>query len=232
MIDMVRKILAARVYEVALQSPLDRLDRMSARLDAEVLLKREDLQPIHSFKVRGAYNRIVRLSPQERDSGVICASAGNHAQGVALAAQKLGLNATVVMPVTTPSVKVTAVRHLGGKVVLHGDTFEEAFAHASQLERKLGLVFIHPFDDPYVVAGQGTVATELLHQHPDDIEAIVVPVGGGGLAAGVATYVKFLRPDIRVIGVEPVDSASMTAALGAGKRVKLSHVGNFAEGVA
>ena len=232
MIDLVRKILSARVYEVARQTPLDRLGRLSARLGADVLRKREDLQSIHSFKVRGAYNRIVQLSDEERQAGVICASAGNHAQGVALAAQQLGLHATVVMPVTTPSVKVSSVRHLGGDVILHGDTFEEAQEHARQLELERGLTFVHPFDDPDVVAGQGTIATELLHQHPDSIEAVFVPVGGGGLAAGVAAYVKFLRPDIRVIGVEPVDAASMKAALDAGERVKLPRVGTFADGVA
>lgn len=232
MIDLVRKILSARVYEVAQQTPLDRLERLSARLDADVLLKREDLQPIHSFKIRGAYNRIVQLSAEERAAGVICASAGNHAQGVALAAQRLGLSALVVMPVTTPSVKVQAVRHLGGSVVMFGDTFDEAEAHARELERMQGRVFVHPFDDPDVIAGQGTVASEVLHQHPAEIEAIFVPVGGGGLAAGVATFVKFLRPDIRVIGVEPADSASMKAAFAAGERVQLTRVGSFADGVA
>ncbi len=232
MIDLVRRILSARVYEVARQTPLDRMERLSARLGAEVLLKREDLQPIHSFKIRGAYNRMVQLSAAERAAGVICASAGNHAQGVALAAQKLGVSATVVMPVTTPSVKVSAVRHLGGDVILHGDTFEEAFELARELEAERNLTFIHPFDDPEVVAGQGTIASELLQQHPADIEAIFVPVGGGGLAAGMATYVKFLRPDIKVIGVEPVDAASMTLALDAGRRLQLPRVGTFADGVA
>ena len=232
MIDLVRSILSARVYEVAQRTPLDRMERLSSRLGADILLKREDLQSIHSFKLRGAYNRIVQLSDEERAAGVICASAGNHAQGVALAAAKLGMTATIVMPVTTPAVKVSAVRHLGGRVVLHGDTFEGAYEHARQLEREQGLVFIHPFDDPAVIAGQGTVASELLHEHPDSIEAIFVPVGGGGLAAGVAAYVKFLRPDIKVIGVEPVDAASMKASIKAGKRVALGRVGNFADGVA
>lgn len=232
MINLVRQILCARVYEVAQQTPLERMERLSGRLGADVLLKREDLQGIHSFKVRGAYNRIVQLSPSERAAGVVCASAGNHAQGVALAAQKLGLKAMVVMPITTPSVKVSAVRHLGGTVVLHGDSFEGAYMHARQLEQEHGLTFIHPFDDPAVVAGQGTVASELLHQHPEDIEAIFVPVGGGGLVAGVAGYVKFLRPDIRVIGVEPIDSAAMKASLAAGERVELPRVGTFADGVA
>ncbi len=232
LLDLVRKILSARVYEVSRQTPLDRLDRLSTRLNAEVLLKREDLQPIHSFKVRGAYNRMVQLSAEEREAGVICASAGNHAQGVALAARKLGLDALVVMPVTSPSVKVSAVRNLGGNVVLHGDTFDEAYAHARKLEQEQGRTFVHPFDDLDVIAGQGTIASEILHQHPDDIEAIFVPVGGGGLAAGVAAFVKFLRKDIRVIGVEPADSASMKSALEADSRVRLPRVGNFADGVA
>ncbi len=232
MIDLVRKILSARVYEVAQNTPLDRMERLSARLNANVLLKREDLQPIHSFKVRGAYNCMVKLGPAERAAGVVCASAGNHAQGVALAARKLGIEATVVMPVTTPSVKVSTVRHLGGNVVLHGDNFEEAVERAEELMRARGLNFVHPFDDADVVAGQGTIATEILHQHPDDIEAIFVPVGGGGLAAGVAAYVKFLRPAIRVIGVEPVDAASMHTAIKAGERTALPRVGPFADGVA
>lgn len=231
-IDLVRKILSARVYEVAQQTPLDRMGRMSARLGSEVLLKREDLQPIHSFKIRGAYNRIVQLSDAERRAGVICASAGNHAQGVALAARQLGLNATVVMPVTTPNVKVSSVRHLGGDVVLHGDNFDDAYLHARQLEREHGLTFVHPFDDEEVIAGQGTIASELLHQHPDPIAAIFVPVGGGGLAAGIAPFVKFLRPETKVIGVEPTDSAAMQAALAAGEPVQLGRVGNFADGVA
>ncbi len=232
MTDYVRRILDARVYDVAIQSPLDAMPRLSARLDAQILLKREDLQPIFSFKIRGAYNRMARLSQAARDKGVICASAGNHAQGVALSAQKLGIAATIVMPITTPPIKVDAVRHWGGQVVLHGDAFDEAYIHAKRLEQEQGLIFIHPFDDPDVIAGQGTIGMEILHQHADPIEAIFVPVGGGGLAAGIASYVKFLRPEIKVIGVEPVDAASMKAAIDAGTRVTLDRVGLFADGVA
>ncbi len=232
MTDYVRRILDARVYDVAVQTPLDRMTRLSQRLQGEVWLKREDLQPIFSFKIRGAYNRIARLSATTRAAGVICASAGNHAQGVALSAQRLGIQATIVMPVTTPQIKVDAVRHRGGLVVLHGDTFDEAFQHALILGQERGLTFVHPYDDPDVIAGQGTVGMEILHQHPDPIEAIFVPIGGGGLAAGIASYVKFLRPETRVIGVEPVDAASMKAAIAAGVRVVLDRVGLFADGVA
>jgi threonine dehydratase len=232
MIDYVRRILDARVYDVAIQTPLDPLTRLGQRLGARVLLKREDLQPVFSFKIRGAYNRIARLSPEARAAGVICASAGNHAQGVALSAQKLGIVATIVMPVTTPQIKVDAVRYRGGLVVLHGDTFDEAYQHARQLEQERSLTFVHPYDDPDVIAGQGTIGMELLHQHPEPIEAIFVPIGGGGLAAGIASYVKFLRPETKVIGVEPVDAASMKAAIAAGERVVLDRVGLFADGVA
>ena len=232
MLDYVRKILDARVYDVAVQTPLDRMARVSARLGGEVLLKREDLQPIFSFKIRGAYNRIARLPAEAREAGIICASAGNHAQGVALAAERLGIKATVVMPVTTPPIKVEAVRALGGAIVLHGDTFDDAYAHALDLAGTRGLTFVHPYDDPDVIAGQGTIGLEILHQHPGPIEAIFLPIGGGGLAAGVAAYVKFLRPDVKVIGVEPADAASMTAALAAGERVILDRVGLFADGVA
>lgn len=232
MTDYVRRILDARVYDVAARTPLDRMTRLSQRLGCGVLLKREDLQPIFSFKIRGAYNKIARLSPAARAAGVICASAGNHAQGVALSALRLGLLAIVVMPVTTPQIKIDAVRHWGGKVVLQGDTFDEAYAHARQLEHEQGLTFIHPYDDAEVIAGQGTVGMEILHQYPDPIEAIFVPIGGGGLAAGIASYVKFLRPETKVIGVEPVDAASMKAAIEAGERVVLDRVGLFADGVA
>jgi threonine dehydratase len=230
--DYVRRILDARVYDVAIQSPLDPMPRLSARLSSQVLLKREDLQPIFSFKIRGAYNRIARLSQVARDKGVICASAGNHAQGVALSAHKLGIDATIVMPLTTPQIKVDAVRHWGGRVVLHGDAFDEAYTHAKVLEQEQGLTFIHPFDDADVIAGQGTIGMEILQQHADPIEAIFVPIGGGGLAAGIASYVKFLRPEIKVIGVEPVDAASMKAAIDAKERVVLDRVGLFADGVA
>ena len=232
MIDYVRKILDARVYDVAVQTPLDGMARLGQRLGCRVWLKREDLQPVFSFKIRGAYNRIARLTPAERAAGVICASAGNHAQGVALSAQRLGIRATIVMPVTTPSIKIDAVRYFGGEVVLHGDTFEEAHERARALEAAEGLTFVHPYDDPEVIAGQGTIGMEILHQHPEPIEAIFVPIGGGGLAAGVASYVKFLRPEIKVIGVEPADAASMKAAIAAGKRVVLDRVGLFADGTA
>jgi threonine dehydratase len=230
--DYVRKILDARVYDVAVQTPLDRMTRLSQRLAGAVFLKREDLQPVFSFKIRGAYNRIARLSPEARAAGVICASAGNHAQGVALSAQRMGIEATVVMPITTPQIKSDAVRYWGGKVVLLGDTFDEAYEHARKLERRHGLTFVHPYDDPDVIAGQGTVGMEILHQHAEPIEAIFVPIGGGGLAAGIASYVKFLRPEIKVIGVEPIDAASMKAAIAAGERVVLDRVGLFADGVA
>ncbi|HTA20520.1 MAG TPA: threonine ammonia-lyase, biosynthetic, partial [Polyangia bacterium] len=232
MIDYVRKILDARVYDVAVQTPLEPMARLSRRLGARVLQKREDLQPVFSFKIRGAYNRIARLTPAERAAGVICASAGNHAQGVALSAHRLGISATIVMPVTTPSIKIDAVRYFGGVVVLHGDTFDEAHTRARALEKAEGRTFVHPYDDPEVIAGQGTIGMEILHQHPDPIEALFVPVGGGGLAAGVASYVKFLRPETKVIGVEPADAASMTAALAAGARVVLDRVGLFADGTA
>ena len=232
MIDYVRKILDARVYDVAVQTPLDGMARLGQRLGCRVWLKREDLQPVFSFKIRGAHNRIARLTPAERAAGVICASAGNHAQGVALSAQRLGISATIVMPVTTPSIKIDAVRYFGGKVVLHGDTFEEAHERARALEKAEGLTFVHPYDDPEVIAGQGTIGMEILHQHPGPIEALFVPIGGGGLAAGVASYVKFLRPETKVIGVEPADAASMKAAIAAGTRVVLDRVGLFADGTA
>ena len=232
MIDYVRRTLDARVYDVAVQTPLDPMVRLGARLHSSVRLKREDLQPVFSFKIRGAYNRIARLSPDAKAAGVICASAGNHAQGVALSARTLGIRAVIVMPVTTPAIKVDAVAHWGGEVVLHGDTFDEAYTRSRELAAQRGLTFVHPYDDPDVIAGQGTIAVEILNQHPDPIEAIFVPIGGGGLAAGIATYVKFLRPETKVIGVEPADAASMKAAIDAGHRVILDRVGLFADGVA
>ena len=230
--DYAQAILTARVYDVAEETALDPLPRLSERLGRSALLKREDLQPVFSFKIRGAYNKIVRLSEDARKRGVICASAGNHAQGVALAAQKLGIKATIVMPLTTPAIKVEAVRRLGGNAVLHGDAFDEAYAKARELEKAEGLTFVHPFDDPDVIAGQGTVGLEILRQHPDPIEAIFVPIGGGGLAAGVAAFVKFLSPTTKVIGVEPVDAASMAAALKQKQIVTLDQVDLFADGVA
>lgn len=228
----IRKILQARVYDVALETPLQPAKRLSQRLENNILLKREDLQPVFSFKLRGAYNKISSLNAEERARGVICASAGNHAQGVALSAQKLGINATIVMPKTTPDIKINAVRSFGGNAVLHGDTYDEACAHAYQLAEQQGLNFIHPFDDPEVIAGQGTVAMEILRQCESPIEAIFIPIGGGGLAAGVGAYIKYLYPDTKVIGVEPEDAPSMHHALAANKRVQLDQVGIFADGVA
>ena len=230
--ETLRRILTARVYDVAIQTPLDPLPGLTRRLGRAVLQKREDLQPIFSFKIRGAYNKIAGLSGPELARGVICASAGNHAQGVAFAARKRGATATIVMPVTTPPIKVAAVRALGGHVILHGDAFDEAFAEASRMAAADGAVFIHPFDDPDVIAGQGTVGLEVMRQHSGPIEAIFVPIGGGGLAAGVAAIVKFLRPETKVIGVEPVDAACMQAAIAAGEVVTLNQVGLFCDGVA
>jgi threonine dehydratase len=230
--DYIRKILTARVYDVAIETPLDPMPRLSQRLGSPVHLKREDLQPVFSFKLRGAYNKMAGLPHDILERGVICASAGNHAQGVALAAQRLGTRATIVIPRTTPAIKVQAVKGQGGRVVLHGESFDEAYSHARQLEAEKGLTFIHPYDDPDVIAGQGTVGMEILRQHPDPLGAVFVPIGGGGLAAGVAVYAKFLRPEVKVIGVEPEDAASMAAALAVGERVILNQVGLFADGVA
>jgi len=229
---LVRDILTSRVYEVARETPLDRAPRLSARLGNEVLLKREDLQPTFSFKIRGAYNRISRLTEVERARGVVAASAGNHAQGVALSAKRLGIRAVIVMPRTTPEIKVDAVRNLGAEVVLVGDHYAEAQHHAETLAAESGAVFIHPFDDPLVIAGQGTVAVEMLRQCAHDLTAIFVPVGGGGLIAGISAYVKALTPATRVVGVEPIDADAMARSLAAGERVRLPHVGMFADGVA
>jgi threonine dehydratase len=228
---LVRDILTSRVYEAARETPLEDAPLLSARVDNVVTLKREDLQPIFSFKIRGAYNRIVRLSEAERARGVIAASAGNHAQGVALSAQRLGIRAVIVMPRTTPEIKITAVERLGAEVVLVGDHYAEAQRHCDELAKATGLSFIHPFDDPIVIAGQGTVGVELLRQRPD-LAAVFVPVGGGGLIAGIGAYLKMLRPDIRVVGVEPTDADAMAAALDAGAPVRLDEVGVFADGVA
>ncbi|WP_430765379.1 threonine ammonia-lyase, biosynthetic [Pseudomonas citronellolis] len=230
--EYVRKILAAPVYDVAIETPLQPARQLSERLGCQVLLKREDLQPVFSFKIRGAYNKLAQLTMEERGRGVIAASAGNHAQGLALAAKELGVSATIVMPRTTPELKVQGVLSRGGKVVLHGDAFPEALAHALQLVEAHGYTFVPPFDDPDVIAGQGTVAMEILRQHPGRLDAIFVPVGGGSLVAGIAAYVKYLRPEIRVIGVEPDDSNCLQAALAAGERVVLPQVGIFADGVA
>ncbi|TMH64113.1 MAG: threonine ammonia-lyase, biosynthetic [Betaproteobacteria bacterium] len=231
-VDYLKKILTARVYDVAIESPLELAPTLSSRLGNRVLLKREDQQPVFSFKLRGAYNKMAHLSAAERARGVIAASAGNHAQGVALAAQRLGCRATIVMPVTTPSIKIHAVEARGAKVVLHGDSYSEAYARAIALARSTNAVFVHPYDDPDVIAGQGTVGMEILRQQPGPIDAIFVAVGGGGLISGIASYVKRVRPEVRIIGVEPVDSAAMAQSLEAGRRVKLDNVGLFADGVA
>jgi threonine dehydratase len=226
------KILRARVYDVANETPLEDAPRLSARIENRVLIKREDLQPVFSFKLRGAYNKISGLSEADKARGVIAASAGNHAQGVALAAQRLNIRACIVMPTTTPRIKVDAVRALGAEIVLIGDSYDDALAHAKQIEQNEGLTFVHPYDDPDVIAGQGTVAMEILRQHRGHIDAIFVPVGGGGLLGGIAAYVKHLYPDVKVIGVEPHDAACLRAALDAGSRVRLAQVGLFADGVA
>ncbi|MFI8746007.1 threonine ammonia-lyase, biosynthetic [Pseudomonas sp. NPDC077186] len=228
----VKKILTSRVYDVAVETPLQPARQLSERLGNQILLKREDLQPVYSFKIRGAYNKLAQLSAEELERGVVTASAGNHAQGLALAAKHLGVKATIVMPRTTPELKVQGVRSRGGKVVLHGDAFPEALAHSLKLVEEKGYTYIHPYDDPLVIAGQGTVAMEVLRQHPGQLDAIFVPVGGGGLIAGIAAYVKYLRPEIKVIGVEPDDSNCLQAAMAAGSRVVLPSVGLFADGVA
>ncbi len=229
--DTVRDILTARVYDVAIESPLEKADSLSASLGCNVYLKREDLQPVHSFKLRGAYNKIAQLSAQEQAKGVITASAGNHAQGVALAAQKLGLSALIIMPRTTPEIKINAVKGYGAEVVLYGDNYSEAAEHSKKLSLTTGRTYVHPFDDPLVIAGQGTIGKEILEQLPS-VTHVFVPVGGGGLLAGVAQYLKALSPEVVIIGVEPKDSAAMTKSLKKGSRVALSHVGIFADGVA
>ncbi len=230
--DYLEKILTARVYDVAVETPLEAATNLSRRIGNPVLLKREDMQPVFSFKIRGAYNKMAHLTPAQRKRGVICASAGNHAQGVALSAQRLGCRAVIVMPTTTPQIKVEAVSSRGAEVVLAGDSYDEASAHARMLEKRDELTYVHPFDDPYVIAGQGTIGMEILRQYPDDIHAIFCCVGGGGLIAGVAAYVKRLRPEIRIIGVETLDADAMARSLSAGKRVKLDQVGLFADGAA
>ncbi|MGB3667790.1 MAG: threonine ammonia-lyase, biosynthetic [Bermanella sp.] len=230
--NYIKRILEANVYDVAVETPLSTAQFLSDRLSNTILIKREDEQPVYSFKCRGAYNCISKKSPEELARGVVTASAGNHAQGVAMSAQKLGIKATIVMPLTTPEIKVASVRARGAKAVLHGDTFDEAFAYSQKLVEEKGMTYIHPYDDPDVIAGQGTIAMEMLRQCTGDIHAIFVPVGGGGIAAGVAAYVKYLRPDIKVSAVESTDSACLAAAMKAGRRVTLPHVGIFADGVA
>ena len=231
-LDYLQRIKDASVYDVAVKSPLELASNLSARLDNQVWLKREDLQPVFSFKLRGAYNKLAALDAATLERGVICSSAGNHAQGVALAARRRGVHAVIVMPVTTPSIKVDAVRTLGGDVVLHGDNYDDAYAHARELEKQHGYYFVHPFDDPDVIAGQGTIGLEILEQAEGEIDAVFVPVGGGGLIAGIAAAIKAIRPGIRIIGVEPEDSCAMRESVKAGKPVVLEHVGIFADGVA
>lgn len=230
--EYLRRTLLSRVYDVAVETPLEEAPTLSRRLGCRVLLKREDLQPVFSFKLRGAYNKMARLNRDELARGVVAASAGNHAQGVALSAKRLGCEATIAMPVTTPAIKINAVRRLGAQVALWGESFSDAAGHAEELVRQTGAVFIPPFEDADVIAGQGTIAMEILRQHPEPIEAIFVPIGGGGLAAGIAAYVKNLRPEIKIIGVEPVDSDAMRQSIAAGYPVTLSDVGLFADGVA
>ncbi len=230
--DYLKKILTARVYDVAVESALEPARALSQRLHNTLLLKREDQQPVHSFKLRGAYNKMAQLSPEQLKQGVICASAGNHAQGVALSAQRLGARAVIVMPTTTPQLKVDAVRGFGGEVVLFGDSYSDAYAHSLELEKQQGLSFVHPFDDPDVIAGQGTIAMEILRQHQGRLDAVFVAIGGGGLISGVANYIKAVRPEIKVIGVQMSDSDAMAQSVSVGRRVTLSDVGLFSDGTA
>jgi threonine dehydratase len=230
--DYLERILTARVYDVAQETPLELAPNLTTRLQNRLLLKREDMQSVFSFKLRGAYNKMAQLPPEILAKGVIAASAGNHAQGVALAAKRLGTRAIIVMPMTTPTMKVNAVKARGGEVVLQGETYDDAYAYARELEASKGLTFIHPFDDPDVIAGQGTIGMEILRQYQQPIHAIFVAIGGGGLIAGIAAYIKRLRPEIKIIGVEPVDADAMAQSLQKGERVRLTQVGLFADGVA
>ncbi|MDQ7970897.1 MAG: threonine ammonia-lyase, biosynthetic [Oxalicibacterium faecigallinarum] len=230
--DYLKKILTARVYDVAVESPLELAPTLSERFGNQIYFKREDIQSVFSFKLRGAYNKMANLPPEKLKRGVICASAGNHAQGVALAATRLGCKALIVMPTTTPPVKIEAVKARGGEVVLFGDSYSDAYQHALDLEKKHKLTFVHPFDDPDVIAGQGTIAMEILRQHPGPIHAIFVAIGGGGLIAGIGAYVKAVRPDIKIIGVQTTDSDAMARSLKAGRRVALNDVGLFSDGTA
>lgn len=230
--DYLKRILTSKVYDVAVESPLEPATQLSQRISNTILLKREDTQAVFSFKLRGAYNKMANLQPAARNRGVIAASAGNHAQGVALAARRLGCRAVIVMPTTSPQVKIDAVRSLGGEVVLAGESFSDAYTHAVALEKKEKLTFVHPFDDPDVIAGQGTVGMEILRQHPGPIDAIFVAIGGGGLVAGIAAYVKELRPEIKIIGVQTEDSDAMLRSVRAGRRVQLHDVGLFSDGTA
>jgi threonine dehydratase len=230
--DYLKKILTARVYDVAVESALEPAKSLSRRLHNKVLLKREDQQAVFSFKLRGAYNKMAHLTPDQLQRGVICASAGNHAQGVAMSAHRLGTRAVIVMPVTTPQVKIDGVKSLGGEVVLHGESYSDAYVHAVKLEEQQGLTFVHPFDDPDVIAGQGTIAMEILRQHQGPLDAVFVAIGGGGLIAGVANYIKAVRPEIKVIGVQMNDSDAMMQSVAAKKRVTLGDVGLFSDGTA
>jgi threonine dehydratase len=230
--EYIKNILSAQVYDVAIETPLELAPMLSGRLGNQVWLKREDLQPVFSFKLRGAYNRMVHLSEEERARGVIAASAGNHAQGMALAAARLGIDALIIMPKTTPEIKVKSVASRGATIELHGNTYNDAAERAKKLAKEQGRTFVHPYDDVQVIAGQGTIAMEILRQYRGKPDAVFVPVGGGGLIAGVAAYIKYLHPEIKVIGVEPMDAACMYEALKAGKRVELEQVGIFADGVA
>ena len=230
--DYLQKILTARVYDVAIESPLEPARALSRRLHNKILLKREDQQAVFSFKLRGAYNKMAHLTAEQLKKGVICASAGNHAQGVALGAHRLGTRAVIVMPTTTPQLKIDAVKALGGEVVLHGDSYSDAHTHALTLQKKQGLTFVHPFDDPDVIAGQGTIAMEMLRQHQGPLDAVFVAIGGGGLISGVAAYIKAVRPEVKVIGVQMNDSNAMIQSVRAGKRVQLDDVGLFSDGTA
>jgi len=230
--DYLQKILTARVYDVAIESPLEFAPTLSQRMDNRIYFKREDMQSVFSFKLRGAYNKMAHMDAAKVKRGVICASAGNHAQGVAMSAKRMGCRAVIVMPTTTPPVKIDAVKAHGGEVVLHGDSFTDAYQHALTLEKKLKLTFVHPFDDPDVIAGQGTVGMEILRQHQAPIHAIFVAIGGGGLISGVAAYVKAVRPDIKIIGVQTPDSDAMARSLKAGRRIALNDVGLFCDGTA
>jgi len=230
--ELFKQILTSRVYEAAVETTLDKAHALSLQTGNNIFLKREDQQPVFSFKLRGAYNKLAHLTPEEKKKGVITASAGNHAQGVAFAAKKLGISALIVMPTTTPAIKIEAVERMGGNVQLHGNNYSEAAEFAAKLTHKTGMVPVHPFDDPLVIAGQGTIGDELMRQNPGELDAIFVPVGGGGLIAGIALYIKTLRPEIEIIGVEPIDSCAMHDSLEKSTRVTLDTVGIFADGVA
>ena len=230
--EYVKRILQARVYELAEKTPLEKANRLSQRLSNHIWLKREDLQSVFSFKLRGAYNKIVHLTAEQQAKGIIAASAGNHAQGVAMSAHKLGLQAVIVMPKTTPRIKIEAVASWDAEVVLHGNTYDDAYARSMKIVAARGLTYIHPYDDPDVIAGQGTIGKEIIDEYGDQIHAIFIPVGGGGLIAGISAYIKTLYPHIKIIGVEPDDAPSMYEALKANERVLLDQVGIFADGVA